>query len=287
MQNKTILITGATSGIGKVAALELAKTGANIIIHGRNKEKTESVRQEITTKSNNQNIDSIIADLSLTKDIFTMAIELKNKYQKIDVLINNAGGIMSSQREITKEGNEKTFALNVIAPYLLTNLLLDLLKKSDDGKVIITSSNAHRIAKPDFTDFQMVKNYSSLYAYSNSKLYVILLAKKMNSILAEKNIKNIKVTTMHPGVVATNFALEAKSGLMSFFFKVFKPFMLTSEKGADTLIYLAKEKININENNLFYIKRKSVKPNTKFITSANADKLMNYLENITNIKFEA
>lgn len=282
MKNKIILITGATSGIGKIAALELAKTGAKIIIHGRSLSKTESVKNQIIEATGNKDVDMVLADLSLMKSTKTMADEIISKYDKIDVLINNAGGIMSVNRDLTVEGVEKTFALNVVAPYYLSVLLLDLLKKSDEGKVIITSSMAHKYANPNFSDFQSQLKYSAMNAYSDAKLHVLLISSYFNKQFKSKGIDNVRFVCFHPGVVATNFAKEVYGGFMSLFFKIFKPFLLSPEKGADTMIFLAKTDLKEFEKAIYFVKRKPVNPRAKYLIETNENSLIYYLEQLTN-----
>lgn len=286
MENKIILITGATSGIGKIAAFELAKTGATIIIHGRNLNKTEKIKNQIIESTGNSKIDMVLADLTLMKSTKIMADEIKAKYERIDVLINNAGGIMGVDRDVSVEGIEKTFALNVVAPYILSVLLFDLLKKSDEAKVITTSSMAHNYARPNFSDFQSQQKYTAMSSYSDAKLHVILLSAYFNKLLKSKNINNINFTTFHPGVVATNFAKDVYGGFMSFFFKVFRPFLLSPEKGADTMIFLAKNDLSQFDNSLYFVKRKPVKPRQKYLNETNEHSLIYYLEQLTKFKIE-
>jgi len=284
MKNKIILITGASSGIGKAAAFELAKTGAIIILHGRNKEKVDKVKAEIIKTTGNTNIDIVLGDLTLMNSTRIMAEEIKSKYDKLDVLINNAGGVMGVDRDISIEGIEKTFALNVVAPFILNCLLFDLLKKSDDARVITTSSMAHKFAVPNFSDFQSQQKYTAMNAYSEAKLHVILMSTYFNKLLKSKGIKNIKFFTFHPGVVATSFATEVYGGFMSLFFRIFKPFLLSPEKGADTMVYLAKENSNQLDDAVYFVKRKAVMPKQKYINEFNEEALVFYLEQLTKLK---
>lgn len=174
MENKTILITGSTDGIGKITATTLAKQGHTIIIHGRNKEKAEAVRKQIIAETGNNDIDILIADLLSLADIKRASEEIKNKYSRLDVLINNAGAFFGKVRETTKEGFEKTITLNLFAPFLLTQLLLEVLEKSPSARIINLSSAMHkRGGKPDFNDFQLENNYKPDRAYGLSKLYLI------------------------------------------------------------------------------------------------------------------
>jgi NAD(P)-dependent dehydrogenase (short-subunit alcohol dehydrogenase family) len=163
MKDKIVLITGATSGIGKVAAITLAKMGAQVVLHGRNTNKAEAVRQEIMAACGHRKVDILIADLFSLAETRKMAEVFNSRYQHLDVLINNAGALMGNHREVTTEGIEKTMAINLFAPFLLTGLLFHQLMKSPAGRIINLSSSAHRQnARPDFTDIQGLQNYSPL-----------------------------------------------------------------------------------------------------------------------------
>src|SRR5690606_5570040 len=238
-QQKTVFITGATGGIGKATAIALAKQQYQVIIHGRNKEKTAATCEEIKNISANQNVDHIIGDLFLMSDVKKVAETLINKYNRLDVLINNAGGIMDKDRKDTAEGIETTMAVNLLAPFLLTNLLLDVLKKSEVGRIINVSSNSHQLnAKPYFNDIELKSNYNPLAAYGNAKLFLIWMSQHLAGKLIKDDFKNITVNTLHPGAVATNFGMDSNlGGLLNFFGKLARPFFKTPEQGAETIIY--------------------------------------------------
>jgi len=252
MKGKRVLITGATSGIGKIAALRLAEKGAEILLHGRNPHKTEKVRDELIRQSGNEAIVSVLADLSLKEDILKLAEEVNNRYDRLDVLINNAGGVMNKSRETNPEGWEKTMALNVLAPYMLSALLYERLQAAPEARIINTASAAHRMAKVNPDDWMYHKKYNGLQAYGDAKLCVILLGKEFARRRPEGNIV---MNAMHPGVVATNFAGESNT-FYNVFFKLFRPFLLSPEKGADTLIYLASDPEGAKHNGDYFVKRK-------------------------------
>jgi NAD(P)-dependent dehydrogenase (short-subunit alcohol dehydrogenase family) len=237
MKEKVFLITGATAGIGKETARGIARTGARVVIIGRNKEKCEQVLEEIRLTTGNQNLDSLVADLFSIAEIRRAADEFKSKYDRLDVLVNNAGAIFD-KRETTVDGLEKTFALNHISYFLLTNLLLDTIKQSTPARIVSVSSIAHQFAgKIDFDDLQFErKGYSSMTAYGQSKLMNILFTYEL-----ARRLKGTNVTAncLHPGGVASNFA-DNTGGLLklaAWFFK--NTFAISSEKGAETSVYLA------------------------------------------------
>ncbi len=224
MEDRVMLITGSTAGIGKQTALELGAKGAKIILHGRDSEKGEKVLEELKNKTGNQKYDLLVADLSSQREVRELASQIQEKYAELHVLINNAGVFMN-QRKLTEDGLETTFAVNHLAPFLLTNLLLDLLKKSAPSRIITVSSMTHQSAWVDFENLQGEKHFTGYQAYALSKMGNIFFAYE----LAER-LKNSRVTAncLHPGVIDTKL-LRAGYG----------PGGGSVEKGAETPVYLA------------------------------------------------
>jgi len=286
-QQKTVFITGATGGIGKATAIALAKQQYQVIIHGRNKEKTAAACEEIKSISGNENIDYITGDLLLMSDVKKVAETLINKYNRLDVLINNAGGIMDKDRKETAEGIETTMAVNLLAPFLLTNLLLDVLKKSEVGRIINVSSNSHQLnAKPYFNDIELKSNYNPLAAYGNAKLFLIWISQYLAEKLIEDNFKNITVNTLHPGAVATNFGVDSNlGGLLNFFGKLARPFFKTPEQGAETILYLATSDDVKSISGKYFENKKIKTPSQKYYSQQNEQLVWDYCKNrINNIK---
>jgi len=231
---KVCLITGATSGIGKATLLSLAQQGMSIVMVSRNKEKGESVRAAITEKTRNENIHLAIADLSSQQDIRKLASDIKSKYSKLDILVNNAGGIFD-KRILTVDRLELTFALNHLAYFLLTNLLLEILKAAPAGRVVNVSSQAHRYGSLEFDDPGFEKGYNAMKSYAQSKLANLLFAYELSRHLAGTGIT---ANALHPGVVRTGFGKEL-SGIAGFVFKRLDFLMRSPEEGAETVIWLA------------------------------------------------
>lgn len=284
---KTIFITGATGGIGKATAIALAKQNYRVVIHGRNKEKTATVCEEIKRLSGNDKIDYIIGDLFLMSEVRKVAETFIERYDHLDILINNAGGIMSKDRKETAEGVETTIAVNLLAPFLLTELLLDVLKKSDDGRIINVSSNSHQLnAKPDFNDLELKNNYNPLAAYGNAKLFLIWISQYLAEKLIEDNFKNITVNTLHPGAVATNFGVDSNlGGLLNFFGKLARPFFKTPEQGAETILYLATSDDVKSISGKYFENKKIKTPSQKYYSQQNEQLVWDYCKNrINNIK---
>ena len=234
MGGKVVLITGGTSGIGKAAATALAAMGAQVVVTGRSRERGEAAVEEIRRESGNEGVSLALADLTVQAEVRRLAEEFGRGHDRLDVLINNAGAVFS-KREETADGLERTFALNHLAPFLLTNLLLEVLKESAPSRIITVSSEARRGAEIDFDDLQSGRNYRGFPVYGKSKLANILFTYE----LAER-LRGTGVTAncVHPGPVSTNFG-KNNGGLMVLLFRALKPFMRTPEQGADTLIYLA------------------------------------------------
>ncbi|RIO03255.1 SDR family NAD(P)-dependent oxidoreductase [Mammaliicoccus sciuri] len=239
--SKTILITGASSGIGKETALTLAKQGHKILIHGRNPERTQQVYDEIVKLVGEENVDQFIADLSLKSEVKKLATNIKSKYKQLDVLINNAGGQFGKYREVTSEGHEKTMAINVIAPFLLTYELLDILKESSSARVVTVSSASYSMAgKAPLNDIELEHNYSMTKAYAYSKRYIIWIMKHYPKYVKQKGIQNITFNITEPGSAETDLGrISTQDTYMKYLAKLWKPMMWSTEKAAATSIYLA------------------------------------------------
>jgi NAD(P)-dependent dehydrogenase (short-subunit alcohol dehydrogenase family) len=232
MEGKICLITGANSGIGKETAKALAKMNAIVVMLCRDKARGEEAKKEIIEQTGNKNVDLILCDLSSQEAIREFVSEFKNKYQNLHVLINNAG-VMLKNRELSVDGFEMNFAVHVIGPFLLTNLLLDILKNSAPSRIINVTSAAHRTAKMDLEDLQSEnKKYRLFTVYGRSKLQEMLLSYELSRKLEGTGVT---ANTVHPGVVATNLGRDQSKFSQWFARKIFK----SPEEGAETSIYLA------------------------------------------------
>jgi len=234
MGGKTVLITGGTSGIGKATAVALAAMGADVVITGRNTERGEAAVEEIKDRSHSESVELILADLSVQSEVRRLAETFLARHDRLDVLANNAG-LVQSKRTETPDGIETTLAINHLAPFLLTNLLLERLKESAPSRVITVSSEAQRWGSMDFGDLQSRRRYRGFPVYGMTKLANIMFTYELAERLKEKGIT---ANCLHPGSVGTNFGQNNK-GPMALFFRAFKPFMRSPEQGADTLIWLA------------------------------------------------
>src|SRR5829696_5937134 len=234
MGGKVVLITGGTSGIGKAAATALAGMGATVVITGRNEERGKRALQEIREESENDGVELILADLTVQDEVRRLAEELRERHNQLEVLVNNAGLVLSERTE-TPDGIETQLAINHLAPFLLTNLLLDLLKESAPSRIVTVSSEARRGAEIDFDDLQSERRYRAFRVYGMTKLANILFTYELAERLEGTRVV---ATCLHPGGVNTNIANNNR-GLGTMIFRAFKPFMRTPEQGADTVVYLA------------------------------------------------
>ncbi len=285
MSGKRVLITGATNGIGKASALELAKMGAELIIVGRNPQKTERVMNELKFESSNHNIDMLIADLSSIAEIRKLADDFHAKYDSLDVLLNNAGAIFSDYTQ-SVDGLEMTFALNHVNYFLLTHLLLNTLKQTaqdkGEARIINVSSGAHQAAgggmKLDTINDE--DGYGSFGAYGKSKLANILFTYELARQLEGTNVS---VNALHPGFIATGFG-HNMNGLMATLTKgIQKLFAKSEDQGAQTPVYLASSPDVKGVTGKYWDNKKAVKSNTISYDRDEQQKLWDYSLDMTGL----
>jgi retinol dehydrogenase 14 len=254
MGGKVALVTGGTSGIGKATAMALAAMGADVVVVGRDRERGEKAAAEIRSQTGGK-VDLALADLASQAGVRELAEGFRSRYDRLDVLVNNAGLVQSTRTE-TADGLETTFATNHLAPFLLTNLLLDLLKKSAPSRVVTVSSEAERWGNIDFDDLQSKKKYRGFPVYGMTKLANIMFTYELAERLEGTGVT---ATCMHPGAVNTRFGTN-NSGPMTILFRAFKPFMRTPEQGADTVIWLASSPDVEGLSGRYYADRKPLEP---------------------------
>src|SRR3989441_1957562 len=278
MTGKTCLITGGNSGIGKATALGLARMGANVVIVSRSKEKGEAALTDIITKSGNRNVELMLADMSSQDSVRRLAGDFKAGHEKLNLLINNAG-VYLTRRTTTVDGLESTFAVNHLGPFLLTNLLLDLLKASAPSRIVNVTSDAHNGAKVKFDDLQGEKKFSGWQAYGQSKLAMILFTHELATRL---DGTGVTVNSAHPGVVRTNFA-KNNGGLVAFGFRLIGAFFISPETAAKRILYVATSPDLENVNGKYLTKMHEARSSQESYDDDSAKWLWQMSEQLTKL----
>lgn len=235
MRGKTILITGATNGIGLEAAVELARAGGRIVMVGRDPGRTEAAVAGVIARSGSRDVSHLLCDFSSQASIRALAADVLSGLDRLDVLVNNAGGVNKTRR-LSADGIEMTFAVNHLGYFLLTNLLRDLLVRSTPARVVTVASIGHRRGTLDFADLGYERGYSIMRAYTRSKLANVLFAAELARRLAGTGVTS---NSLHPGSVATNIWSGAPLWAKPLIQILFRPFFLTVEEGAATIVQLA------------------------------------------------
>ena len=268
MKGKTVVATGATSGIGEAAALALAGLGAKIVLVARDRARADATLRKLEAKAPGLGHRVHIADLSSMAETRKAGETIAATEPRIDVLINNAGALFSDRR-VTSEGLELTFALNHMAYFVLTEALREKLIASAPARIVSTSSTAHQGARLDFNDLQSANGYGGLKTYGRSKLANILFTRELSRRLAGTGVT---ANCFHPGVVATRFG-DSSGGWAASLFPLLRPFFISPEKGADTLVYLASSPAVGTTTGEYFAKRKIVQPSTAARDEAAAKRL--------------
>lgn len=283
LSGKICLVTGATAGIGKVAAAALAAQGAEVVIAGRNPQKTRDCAEQIKAETGNQAVHPMLADFKDLRQVRDLAAAFQARYSRLDVLLNNAGAYFNT-RVRTPYGVELTLLVNHLAPFLLTNQLLDMLQASAPARIVNVSSDAHQYGTLNFDDLGFERGYFGMKAYARSKLANVLftyeLARRLEGC-------GVTVNAVHPGQVATdiwktNFAFFGPA--LKFFIGLFA---LTPQQGADTLIYLAADADVAGATGQYFVKRKAVRSSATSYDEKNARQLWEVSERITALKISS
>lgn len=287
MKDRICMITGANSGIGKITALELAKMDAHIIMVCRNKNKGIQAQREILERIGNPDIDLMVADLSSQASIRNFVDKFKEKYETLHVLIQNAG-TMTKKRLVTTDGLETTFATNYLGPFLLTNLLLDILKTSAPSRIISISSGMHHRASIDLEDLQSIKAYKNINVYSMTKLANILFIYELHHRLRDSGVTNVTANAVHPGFVRTNFGMNGLNWFQKLGMKFIHPFLAISpQEGAETSIYVASSP-EVESISGEYFAKKKVSESSPLTQDRNLQKkLWKISEELTDLSFKS
>jgi retinol dehydrogenase 12 len=277
LSGRRVLITGATAGIGRQTALELAKAHAQVLVHGRDPAKVERVAAELRAQSGNPQVDGLVADLSSLRAVRELAQAVKQRYGSLNVLINNAGAV-NLRRELTADGYERTFATNHLAPFLLTQLLLPELMKGAPARIINVSSDAHRNGQLDFDDLMGQRRYNPWIQYGRSKACNIYFTRELALRLEGKPIA---VNALHPGFVASDFL--SKGGK----WRVLKPiaylFAIDEAEGAKTSVWLASAPEVEGVSGKYFYRCRETRPRRFALDDAAAKRLWEESERLTGL----
>lgn len=278
MTGKTCLVTGANSGIGRAIAQGLAARGSRVLMVARSRERGEAARSRLSSLTKNPNIELLVCDLASQRQVRDLAATVIERYDRLDVLVNNAGVILN-ERTLTEDGLETTFAVNHLAPFLLTNLVLDRMKESAPSRIVTVASGVHHGGVIDFDDPSAERGYSPWKAYSQSKLANILFTREL-----ARRLRGTVVTAncLHPGMVRTGFCRE---GPDSFFFRNWfgRLLLLSPKKGADTAIWLATSPELTGASGGYYKKRQLVDPSRTARDQETANRLWQLSERLTGL----
>ena len=249
LTDKVCMITGATSGIGQATAMALAGAGAKVFLVCRNEDKGLATKQKIVKQSGSEKIELLIGDLASLEDVRKIAADFLARNEKLHILINNAG-VITTQRQTSKDGFELMFAVNHLAHFLLTNLLLDRMKSSEPARIINVSSGAHGFIKGiKFDDLQSESSFSTMRDYGHSKLCNLLFTVALDNLL---NSSRITVNAVHPGAVSTGLGTQ-NGWFAKLVFAILRPFFRSPEQGAATSVMLATDpKLDTTSGKYFY-----------------------------------
>lgn len=281
VHGKTVLVTGATSGIGLEAAVVLAARGARVVLVGRNPERTRRVLEQVRSRAGSSEVSSLPCDFSSQAAIRNLAAEFRARHDRLDVLVNNAGTVFK-KRTVTEDGIEATFAVNHLGYYLLTSLLLDLVKKSAPARIVCVASVGHRSGTMDFDNLGFEKGgYWIMRAYGRSKLANILFASELARRLAGTGVA---ANSLHPGAVNTNIWSGAPAYARPLIDLLFKPFFISAKQGGDAIVQLAADPAVEGITGKYFEKGKPVEPSARAADAALARKLWAVSARLTGVE---
>ncbi|MCS6835453.1 MAG: SDR family oxidoreductase [Anaerolineae bacterium] len=284
MKDRIVIVTGATNGIGLVAARELARQSATVVMVSRSADKLARAAEQIQRETGNGSVETIAADLSLMSQVNAAADAFLARHQRLDVLLNNAGAYYD-KRQLTAEGLEMTFALNHLSYFLLTQRLLETLKTTaaahGEARIINVSSDAHRVGQVNFDDIQRQKGYNGFRVYGESKLMNVLFTYKLASVLEGTRVT---ANALHPGFVRTGFGQGSSGGLAGKFIGLLQTFALTPEQGAETSIYLASSPKVKGVTGQYWVKKNAVRSSAASYDRAAQERLWTLSEQLVGLR---
>jgi NAD(P)-dependent dehydrogenase (short-subunit alcohol dehydrogenase family) len=281
-KNSVVIVTGANSGMGRAISTELAGTGAAVVMLCRSRQRGEEALAEVRRSSGNHAAELMLCDLGSRKSILDFCSMFRDRYHRLDVLVNNAGVVLPGRHETT-DGFELQFGVNHLGPFLLTGLLIDLLIASAPARIVNVASGAHKIGKIHFEDVNLKKNYRVWRAYAQSKLANIMFTYELAERL--KN-RGVTVNCLHPGAVATNMGVNRDTGFGKMITGLLRPFFQSPEQGAQTAIYLSMSEEVAAVSGKYFIKKEFVPSSRRSYDMDTAKKLWKLSEDMTGFKYE-
>ncbi len=279
MNGKTVVVTGASSGIGAAAAYQLAGMGATVVPVGRNRNRLDALAHELEAVNPDLDAEPLVADFASLAEVRSLAEQLLDRYPRIDVLVNNAG-LVSGRRKLSEDGYERTFAVNHLAPFLLTNLLVDRLRESAPARVVTTSSGAHFSAVLDIEDLNAERRWSAWSAYCNSKLANVLFTRALARRLESSDVT---ANCLHPGVIRTRLGrgapLPVRIG-----WRVAGLFFASPREGAATVVYLASAPAVASTSGGYFVDSRQRNPSAQAQDAALPEQLWERSEQLTGLR---
>lgn len=278
------LITGATSGIGRVTALALAQRGYRVVLLARNAEKAAAVQAEIAARPGAPAAEILLADLADLGQVRYAAAQFNARHPRLDVLINNAGLILDAQRQTSPDGYELGLATNYLGPFLLTALVFDKLRQSRAARIVNVASEAYNLARPRLGDLQSARSYGAARVYANTKLFNILFTQELARRLRTHGIANVSTNALHPGVIASGFGGQSGNWLARVI-QLARPFLRTAEEGAQTSVFLATDSSVASVSGGYFSDKKAVAVRHSFNTPDNVRWLWEATEELVGVGF--
>lgn len=275
IEGKVVVLTGASSGIGAAAAVELARLGATVVPIGRDRARLDAVARKARAAKRGESAESLVADFSSLTSVRRLADQLRERHREVHVLANNAG-LVAGKRTLTEDGYELTFQVNHLAPFLLTNLLLDALRGSSVGRVVTTSSDAHTSGAIDLEDLSGERKWSSWSAYSNSKLANILFTRALARRL---DGSSVTANALHPGVIRTRLGRDARLPIR-IGWRLASTFFRSPQSGATTLVHLASSREGGEVSGGYFVNSRQARPSAQAMDDELAERLWRVSERL-------
>jgi len=278
------LVTGATSGIGRSTAIELARKGFQLVLLARSAEKAAATQARIEGIVPGAQVEILLADLADLGQVRYAAAQFNARYPRLDVLVNNAGLIPATERQLSPDGYELGLATNYLGPFLLTALLLDKLRASPAARVVNVASEAYHLARPDLGDLQSVRHYGGPRVYALTKLFNILFTQELARRLRQHGISTITTNSLHPGVIASSLGKSSNNWLARVL-KLLKPFLRTAREGSATSVFLAADPSVATVSGGYFDNKKPVAVRHSFNTPDNVRQLWEATEELVGVGF--